>query len=140
MQERTNAKELQKMKDKGTYEAYKQRLNVRRRKNEPWVTRGGKPCRERGMRSAWNRFGVNVGNGWTSNWTVPFLYRGCHSTGPTPSLRKTECKGFVPMRCNKWTTICKNKMSFIKTCIMPLNKVVFFMTKGFTCPIGVWFS
>ena len=50
-------------------------------------------------------------NGWTSNWPVPFLYRGCHWTGQIPSLRKrrTQCKPFVAMHCNKWTSNCKTK-------------------------------
>ena len=48
---------MQKMKDEGTYEAYKQRLNVRRRELQAEKKRalgdeGGKPCRERGMSSA----------------------------------------------------------------------------------------
>ena len=73
---------MQKMKEEGTYEAYKQRTNARRRekqeeKNERWASRGGRPCRVRDTRSGWNQFGVENGNGWTRNWSVPFPYRGC---------------------------------------------------------------
>ena len=47
---------MQKMKEEGTYEAYKQRLNARRReiqaeKKRTWASRGGRPCRVRDMRS-----------------------------------------------------------------------------------------
>ena len=47
---------MQKMKDKGTYEAYRQQLNARRReiaieKKKRWARKGGKPCRNRDMRS-----------------------------------------------------------------------------------------
>ena len=113
---------MQKMKDKGTYEAYKQRLNTRRReiaaekKNERWASRGGKPCRVRDTRSGWNRFGVENGNGWMRNWSVPFPSRGCPWTGPSPSLKRTQCKPFALRHYSKWTTICKNKNEFIKTC------------------------
>ena len=69
---------MQKMKDKGTYEAYKQRLNVRRRELQAEKKRALGVEGWKALRSVWNRFGVNIGNGWTSNWTVPFPYRGCH--------------------------------------------------------------
>ena len=48
-----------------------------REKNERWASRGGRPCRVRDTSSGWNRFGVENGNGWTRNWSVPFPYRGC---------------------------------------------------------------
>ena len=69
---------MQKMKDEGTYEAYKQRLNVRRRELQAEKKRALGVEGWKALRSVWNRFGVNIGNGWTSNWTVPFPYRGCH--------------------------------------------------------------
>ena len=74
---------MQKMRDEGTYEAYKQRLNARRReiaieeKNVSWASKGGRLCRNRDMRSGWNRFGIENGIGWTRHWSVPFPYRGC---------------------------------------------------------------
>ena len=63
---------LQKMKDKGTYAAYKERLNRRRReiaieKKKRWAWRGGKLCRNRDTSSEWKRFDVENGNGWTRN-------------------------------------------------------------------------
>ena len=107
-------KQKMKMKDEGTYEVYKQRLNVRRRELQAEKKRALGVEWWKALTSVWNRFGVNIGNGWTSNWTVPFPYRGCPWTGPTPSLRRTGRKPFVLMRYNKWTTICKNKMSLLK--------------------------
>ena len=71
-------KQKMKMKDEGTYEAYKQRLNVRRRELQAEKKRALGVEGWKALRSVWNRFGVNIGNGWTSNWTVPFPYRGCH--------------------------------------------------------------
>ena len=73
---------MQKMKDKGTYEAYRQRLNARRReiaieKKRVSGEEGGKRYRNRDTRSGWNRFGVENGPGWTRPWSVPFHYRGC---------------------------------------------------------------
>ena len=61
---------MQKMKDKGTYEAYKQRLNRRRReiaieKKKRWASKGGRLYRNRDTRSEWNRFGYENGIGWT---------------------------------------------------------------------------
>ena len=72
---------MQKMKDKGTYEAYKQRLNARRReiameKSVCWASKGGRLCRNRDTSSGWNRFGIENGIGWTRPWSVPFPYRG----------------------------------------------------------------
>ena len=62
---------MQKMKDKGTYAAYKERLNARRREIQAEKKRAlgveGWKARVRNTRSGWNRFGVENGNGWTSN-------------------------------------------------------------------------
>ena len=88
-----------KMIQEGTYEAYRQRLNARRRKSEPWAWRGGRRCRRRNMLGEPHPNTVNGGNGWTSIWPVPFLYRGCHWTGQSLSRRRrTRCKPFVAMR------------------------------------------
>ena len=72
---------IQRMKKEGTYEAYKQRLNARRReiaaeKSVYWAKRDGKPCRKKDMTSGWNPFDVENGPGWTRPWSVPFPSRG----------------------------------------------------------------
>ena len=74
----------QKMKDQGTYEAYLQRTNAKRRKQaaekrkeKRWVRKGGKRCKNSDTRNGWKPFVVNIGLGWTRPWSVPFPSRGC---------------------------------------------------------------
>ena len=73
---------MQKMKEEGTYEAYKHRLNVRRRvlqaeKKRALGDEGWKALQKQKYEKRMESIRRNAGNGWTSNWTVPFPSRGC---------------------------------------------------------------
>ena len=93
---------MQTMKDEGTYEAYCERLNARRReqvaaKKRVLGVEGWKALQRERYGS--NPCTVNGGNGWTSIGPVPFPYRGCRWTGQSPNLRRrTRCKPFVQTR------------------------------------------
>ena len=87
---------MQKMKEKGTYEAYKQRLNARRREIQAEKKRA---------------LGID-------GWKALQSQRPTRSTRSTLSLKRTGCKPFVPRRWSKWTHTCKNKNELIKTCVL----------------------
>ena len=114
---------MQKMKDKGTYEAYKQRLNARRREIQAEKKRALGVEGWEALQS--QRYEKRVESIRRREWQWldeqldrPFPLPWCHWTGPTPSLKRTKCKRFVLMRYNKWSTICKNKNEFIKTGVL----------------------
>ena len=101
-----------KMIREGNYKEYQRRLNARRReqlaeKKRATGIEGGRRCSPSNMPNGSNPNTVDDGNGWTSNWPVPFPCRGCRWTGRSPSLRRTLCKPFVSMHCSKWTSTCK---------------------------------
>ena len=89
----------------GTYEEYRRRLNARRRQQmaekkramglEEW-----KALQRAKMSNVPSQSDAKGVTGWTSIWPVPFLYRGCHWTGQSPSLgrERTRCKPFVRTR------------------------------------------
>ena len=75
--------------------------NKWRRKNELWASKSGGHCSEQNMSDVPSQSDAKGVTGWTSIWPVPFLYRGCHWTGQSRSLRRrrrTRCKPFVRTR------------------------------------------
>ena len=123
---------MQKMKEEGTYEAYKHRLNVRRRAlqaekkrvlgEEGWKALQKQKYEKRVesiRRQRWEWLDEQLDRPFPLPW-LPLDWAG-------PSLRRIQYKPFVRTRYSKWTTTCKNKNEFIKISVVTIQPCCLFL-------------